>query len=99
MGKLTPVEWGLVLAIFAILAMVLGRFTGCEACSTGPEGVRAVESQGFSQVELGAVSTWRCGRGDSFGNEFTAVNALGKHVTGFVCCGSSGCGKACTVRF
>lgn len=69
------------------------------ACGAGEDGKRAVESAGFTDVVIGDSATWRCGEDDSYNSHFTAVNAQGRKVSGVVCCGTSGCSKACTVRF
>jgi hypothetical protein len=75
------------LAILAVWAL---------AC-TNPEGARkALESSGFTHIELQGFSMG-CGKGDYSADAFTAINPIGKPVSGTVCCGAWM--KGCTVRW
>jgi hypothetical protein len=69
------------------------------ACGAGDEGLYAIEAAGYTDVQMGDHAYWKCGNNDNYNSHFTATNANGRRVSGVVCCGMSGCGKACTVRF
>ncbi|WP_225206270.1 hypothetical protein [Novosphingobium huizhouense] len=56
---------------------------------------RDVEDYGFTDVRIGDREFWRCGKDDSWGFRFTAVNPLGREVHGVVCGGAF---KGATVR-
>lgn len=74
------------LAILAVWAL---------AC-TNPEGARkALESSGFTHVELTGFSLG-CSENET-GDGFQALNPTGLYVSGVVCCGYIL--KGCTVRF
>lgn len=66
------------------------------AC-TNPEGARkALESSGFTHVELTGPEYFGCAEGET-ADGFKALNSAGLYVTGTVCCGVMF--KGCTVRF
>jgi|SRR5688500_12369728 hypothetical protein len=60
--------------------------------------LRAIESSGFRDVKLGGADTLACPDGES-SRHFIATNPRGKRVEGTVCCGLTGCGKSCTLRW
>jgi len=72
-----------------ILALIL---SGC----TKPDAARqALESNGFTNIQLDGYSIFGCGKDDYFSDKFTATGANGKQVTGVVC---SGWFKGSTIR-
>lgn len=58
----------------------------------------AVEAHGFRDVVLGDTDLLACADGES-SREFHAINPAGKRVKGTVCCGVTGVGKGCTLRW
>jgi hypothetical protein len=67
------------------------------AACTAPDSARnALESQGFTDIQIQGYAFFGCGKDDSFHTKFTAKNAQGRPVEGVVC---SGLFKGSTVRF
>lgn len=65
--------------------------------SLGEDDARAVlRGAELRDVQLGPAAANRCD--DIRSRSFAATNRDGRRVTGVVCCGWWGCGKACTVR-
>jgi hypothetical protein len=60
--------------------------------------IDAVEAQGFHAVILGGIDLLACAKDES-SRHFGATNAAGKAVEGTVCCGLTGIGKGCTLRW
>lgn len=56
---------------------------------------RALETQGFTEIQLHGLSVFGCAQDDFFRKEFTAKGASGKTVEGVVC---GGFFKGATVR-
>jgi hypothetical protein len=83
-----------VLTALAILLMV-----DANRVPVGDQrAIDTVKAAGFTDVELGAAVTLACAESES-SRHFTATNALGKRVDGVVCCGLTGAGKGCTIRW
>lgn len=88
------------------LLLLLLAFLGCDEASDTRahhltlEQERALTSMGFSEPkpDNSGSEFWNCGRDDSalYSAGFTALNPVGRRVTGVVCCGLW---KGCTVRF
>jgi len=67
------------------------------ACSVSDKQLEeTLSNAGYTDVVNKGYQFLACGRDDSFSSGFTARNALGKPVSGVVCCGLL---KGCTVRF
>lgn len=79
-------------ALAALLALVLCSFS----CTNDSGSRRALESEGFTEIQLTGYSWLSCGKDDTFATGFTAKNAKGNPVSGTVCCGLV---KGCTIRF
>lgn len=77
----------IVLAVAALLG----------ACTDEAATIRAVEAQGFTDVETTGWAPWSCSDDDFFETGFTATNPAGQRVSGAVCCGFIV--KSCTVRW
>jgi hypothetical protein len=60
--------------------------------------IDAVEASGFREVLLGGSRAFACADSET-SREFTATNTQGKRVEGTVCCGLTGVGKGCTIRW
>jgi hypothetical protein len=67
------------------------------ACTDDEGARRSLESQGFTDVQIGGYDAWSCGNDDTTATKFTAKNQAGKRVSGTVCCGLWA--KGCTVRW
>ena len=68
----------------------------CVGCTDEKNSREALESMGFTDIELTGYEFWSCAKSDDFHTGFVAKNAQGRRVTGVVCCGIM---KDCTVRF
>lgn len=66
------------------------------ACTDPVAARRALDSAGFTDIQIGGYAIQMCGRDDTYATRFTARNIHGKVVTGAVC---SGWAKGATVRF
>jgi hypothetical protein len=77
----------LILPVFAALALT--------ACSD-PEGARkALQAQGYRDIQITGYAYWGCGKDDVYHTGFTAVGPTGVPVIGVVCKGHF---KGSTVR-
>jgi len=61
-----------------------------------PNGVKAVEAFGLTNVKITGYSWTGCSEDDNFASNFTATGANGKEVSGTLCAGLF---KGITVRF
>lgn len=60
---------------------------------------RALEGQGFTNIQLTGYSWFSCGKDDATCTGFVATGPSGNTVTGAVGCSYDiGCGKGCTIR-
>jgi cytochrome oxidase Cu insertion factor (SCO1/SenC/PrrC family) len=75
-----------------LLAIIL--LAGCTDTGRATEILR---EEGYTRVEITGYE-FGCGEDDSTSTGFRAVNLAGNHVHSVVCCGYTGCSKACTVR-
>jgi hypothetical protein len=55
-------------------------------------------ASGLRDPVLGGADGFACAESES-SRHFTATNSLGKRVEGTVCCGLTGIGKGCTIRW
>lgn len=76
--------------VFLIMALVL---TGC---SSSNDAIKALKSQGFTDIQTHGRAFFSCSEDDTFATKFTAKNDKGETVTGAVC---SGWLKGSTIRF
>jgi hypothetical protein len=83
------VRWFMYGIIFACL-------TWGFACTDEKGARKALEGQGFTDIEFHGHAFERCGKGDDTCTEFTAIGPTGVRVRGAVGCGYA-C-KGCTVR-
>lgn len=75
------------------IALAASVLAGC----TQPETAkRALEAQGFSDIQMKGYAFFGCGKDDLYSDKFTAKNAKGAPVSGVVC---GGLLKGATVRF
>lgn len=66
-------------------------------CTDAKKATDVLESQGYTNIQIGGYSYFGCSESDSVHTEFTATGVNGKPVSGVVC--SSWWGKGATVRF
>jgi len=91
-GTIATIVIGGVIAIVAFAIQ-------CNAVPAGDKrAIEAVEAQGFRQVILGGIDALACAEGES-SRHFIATNPAGVRVEGTVCCGLTGIGKGCTLRW
>lgn len=57
------------------------------ACSNHGDAVKALEAQGFTDVQTTGWSAFACSKDDFYSTGFTATNPQGKRVSGTVCSG------------
>lgn len=67
--------------LIALLALSL------TACSNGNDAQKALEAQGFTDIETTGYSAFACSDDDFFSTGFVATNPQGKRVKGTVCSG------------
>jgi len=82
-----------------IAFFIVGAITFCVGNCSEPEPKlqRAIESQGMTNVIVGAWDPWECSGGDTISRTFSATNSAGQRVRGTICCGYFF--KGCTVRW
>jgi hypothetical protein len=99
-GERKQRRWWLAGTIALIVAgIVIAVVTLVIESNAVPAGdKRAVEAQGFREVILGGIDLLACGKDES-SRHFCATNPAGKSVEGTVCCGLTGIGKGCTLRW
>lgn len=76
--------------IAVLLALVL------VGCTDEGESRKALENQGFTDIEFHGYAPFTCSESDSYSTKFRAKNTKGQQVEGVVCCGVL---KGCTVRW
>ena len=81
--------------VHSIVLVVVAALTAF-SCTNESGSRRALEGQGFTDVEFDGYALYGCGDDDTFHTAFHAKNARGVSVSGLVCCGML---KSCTVRF
>lgn len=85
----------LAIVVFSIIFGV----AWCSFNVTGPGDTqkKAVEAQGFTEVQIGDWAPASCADSDDVARHFTAKNVQGEPVAGVICCGLVL--KACTIRW
>jgi hypothetical protein len=85
----------------AILFMLCLFVAG--SCTSPDSARKALEAQGFTDIDLRGWSPLSCSDSDDTSTGFRARNTNGQIVEGVVCCtwaGSAcGLGKGCTIRW
>ena len=56
-------------------------------CTNSSDAKKALESEGFSNIQTQGYGWFACSKDDTFSTKFTAVNSQGKKVSGVVCSG------------
>jgi len=89
----------IALVVAGLAATIIWLLISSNAIPAGDKrAIDTVEANGFRDVLLGGVDVLACADGES-SRHFAATNSAGKRVEGTVCCGLSGVGKGCTLRF
>lgn len=78
--------------IITLLAVLL--LSACAPMSDS-RATRALEAQGYTDIQFHGISVFGCSEDDFFRKEFTATGSNGKTVDGVVC---GGIFKGATVR-
>jgi len=78
-----------VVAVLLVLAVL-------SACSSSGDAQKALEAQGFTDIQTHGHAFFGCSDSDDFATKFEAINPKGQHVSGVVC---SGWTKGATIRF
>lgn len=87
---------GVLVAVVVIAVSIYVQLNRVEA---GDERVlSALRSAGLTKPKLGGADTAACADSES-SRHFTATNATNARVEGTVCCGLTGVGKGCTIRW
>jgi hypothetical protein len=74
-------------------------FVQCNGCTVSDErALEAIKASGMSAPKLGGADGLACQVGES-SRHFEATNPAGERVQGTVCCGITGFGKGCTIRW
>lgn len=102
-GRRRTKRWktiGSIASTTGILACVAAfMFVQCNGCKVSDDrAIEAAESAGMTNIKLGSMDVWACGENEG-SRHFTATNPQGAQVEGTVCCGITGCGKSCTIRW
>lgn len=102
-GERRQRRWGLV-GLVAVLvaggmAVGVGWYISLNRVEAGDERVNAaLRGAGLKDAKLRGAVTAACAEGES-SRYFSATNARGARVEGTVCCGLTGAGKGCTIRW
>ena len=57
------------------------------ACTNTEDARKALESEGFTDVQNDGYGWFRCSQDDFYHTKFTALNPQGREVSGVVCSG------------
>jgi hypothetical protein len=98
-GTTSLLEVLILVGVIVVLG-IMASGGGCLGPKTDEaESRRVLEAHGFTAIQFTGFELWGCGRQDWQHTGFRARGVDGSAVAGVVCCGgSTGCGKACTVR-
>lgn len=77
-----------------IAALILGCLS-ITACTDGPNAIRVLKAQGYTDIEMTGYRYGMGGEGDTYVTGFRAKSPAGVEVTGAVC---SGFLKGSTIR-
>lgn len=102
-GERREARWERAGSIARLVAVLIGIAVCCyvfaNLVEAGDErALGAVQSSGFREVKLGGADALACSAAES-SRHFAATNPVGRRVEGTVCCGLTGIGKGCTLRW
>lgn len=72
---------------YLVLVMSILSVSLMTACSNSNDAHKALEAQGFTNIETTGYSPLSCSEDDFYSTGFKATNPQGKRVTGTVCSG------------
>lgn len=67
--------------------VAIAMVAALSGCYSSKDANRALDSAGYSNVEIHGRDWFACGEGDFYATKFTAVNPVGKPTQGAVCSG------------
>lgn len=70
-----------------LLGLSVAILAGCTSSDGATRATRALDSAGYSQIQITGFRFFGCGEDDNFRTGFAAVGPTGKPVTGVVCGG------------
>jgi hypothetical protein len=80
-----------------LFSLILIAVLALSACTDEASSLRALESQGFTDISFTGHDMWSCGKDDTYSTGFVATNTNGQRISGTVCCGFLT--KGCTIRY
>lgn len=91
---------GLVGVLVAgVLIAAIAAYISLNRVEVGDDrALAALRASGLRDPKLGGAATAACAESES-SRRFTASNSSGATVEGVVCCGLTGVGKGCTIRW
>lgn len=91
---------GLVITILGVaIGVVLATCVSTNMVKVGDQrALQTLEAAGYHSALLGGADALACEDNES-SRHFIATNAEGTRAEGAICCGPTGAGKACTLRF
>jgi hypothetical protein len=82
-----------------VLVAAIGAYVSLNRVAVGDDrALEVLRASGLRNPRLGDAVTAACSESES-SRRFTAINASGAPVEGTVCCGLTGVGKGCTIRW
>lgn len=96
-------RWRMAGTVAGVVAVLIGvgiwLVVSSNLVPAGDDRVlEAIRASGLQDPTLGGVDALACAESES-SRHFTARSAAGKRVEGTVCCGLTGVGKGCTIRW
>jgi hypothetical protein len=67
-----------------VMALICLGLSGCYSTS---DAEKALQAEGFTNVEVTGHAWFACSKDDFYGTSFNATNSQGKRVSGSVCSG------------
>lgn len=90
---------GIATVVVGLVIAAVSLFVSCNAVPAGDErALSAIQASGLRDATLGGADIGACAEDES-SRHFTATNSSGARVEGTVCCGLTGVGKGCTIRW
>lgn len=91
---------GLVITVLGVaIGIVLATCVSTNMVKVGDQrALETLQAAGYHDALLGGADALACSENES-SRHFTATNAAGDRIEGTVCCGLTGAGKGCTLRF
>lgn len=68
-------------------AIIVAAALALSGCTNSNDARKALEAQGFTEIETGGYAPFACSRDDFYHTKFTATNSQGNRVSGTVCSG------------